>query len=150
MRRRAIFVVMALTTWVAGSALGAMGGSVAATAQGSGIVVGKAHAGFTPSLTGTKPIVLLMVGSGARPGEDVEHSLADSLHLVFINPAKHHATLVGIPARLLRAHPEPRHQQDQQLAVLRRTGVCWSTRSRTCRASRSTTGRSPRSGVSRT
>ena len=97
MRRRAIFVVMALTTWVAGSALGAMGGSVAATAQGSGIVVGKAHAGFTPSLTGTKPIVLLMVGSGARPGDDVEHSLADSLHLVFINPAKHHATLVGIP-----------------------------------------------------
>src|SRR4029078_8863468 len=96
-RRRAIFVVMALATWVAGSALGAMGGSVAATAQGSGIVVGKAHAGFTPSRTGTKPIVLLMVGSGARPGEDVEHSLADSLHLVFINPAKHHATLVGIP-----------------------------------------------------
>ena len=97
MRRRAIFVVMALATWVAGSALGAMGGSVAATAQGSGIVVGKAHAGFTPSLTGTKPIVLLMVGSGARPGDDVEHSLADSLHLVFINPAKHRATLVGIP-----------------------------------------------------
>ena len=38
-----------------------------------------------------------MVGSGARPGDDVEHSLADSLHLVFINPAKHRATLVGIP-----------------------------------------------------
>ena len=97
MRRRAIFVVMALSTWVAGSVLGTMGGPVAATAQGSGIVVGKAHAGFTPSLTGTKPIVLLMVGSGARPGDDVEHSLADSLHLVFINPAKHRATLVGIP-----------------------------------------------------
>jgi LCP family protein required for cell wall assembly len=96
-RRRAIFVVMALTTWVTGSALGAMSGSVVATAQGSGIVVGKAHAGFTPSLSGSKPIVLLMVGSGARPGDDVSHSLADSLHLVFINPAKHRATLVGIP-----------------------------------------------------
>jgi polyisoprenyl-teichoic acid--peptidoglycan teichoic acid transferase len=96
-RRRATFLVMALVTWVAGSALGATGGTPAAHAQSSGIVIGKAHAGYTPSLTGSKPIVLLMVGSGARPGDDVQHSLADSLHLVFINPAKKHAVLVGIP-----------------------------------------------------
>jgi polyisoprenyl-teichoic acid--peptidoglycan teichoic acid transferase len=96
-RRRATFLVMGLVTWVAGSALGATGGTPAAHAQSSGIVIGKAHAGYTPSLTGSKPIVLLMVGSGARPGDDVEHSLADSLHLVFINPAKKHAVLVGIP-----------------------------------------------------
>jgi LCP family protein required for cell wall assembly len=88
---------MALATWVAGSAVGATGGAPAAHAQSSGIVIGKAHAGYTPSITGSKPIVLLMVGSGARPGDDVEHSLADSLHLVFINPAKKHAVLVGIP-----------------------------------------------------
>ena len=38
-----------------------------------------------------------MVGSGARLGDDVEHSLADSLHVVTINPEKHKATLIGIP-----------------------------------------------------
>lgn len=97
MRRRAGFLLLALATWVSGSALGALGGSVTANAQGSGLAIGKAHAGYTPSLSGDEPIVLLMVGSGARPGEDVLHSLADSLHLVFINPAKKRATMVGIP-----------------------------------------------------
>jgi len=43
------------------------------------------------------PIVLLIVGSGARLGDDVEHSLADSLHVLTINPDKHKATLIGIP-----------------------------------------------------
>ena len=60
-------------------------------------MIGKAHAGFAPSLTGDEPIVLLIVGSGARLGDDVEHSLADSLHVVTINPDKHKATLIGIP-----------------------------------------------------
>ena len=96
MRRRAILAVLGLTAWVLGSALGALG-PVTAHAQAAGMAVGKAHAGYTPSLTGSKPIVVLAVGSGARPGDDVLHSLADSIHLIFINPAKHHATMVGIP-----------------------------------------------------
>ena len=41
--------------------------------------------------------MLLVVGSGARLGDDVEHSLADSLHVLTINPDKHKATLIGIP-----------------------------------------------------
>ena len=97
MRRPATFLLLGLVVWVAGSALGAVGGSGTAHARSAGIAVGKAHAGYTPSLTGSKPIVVLMVGSGARPGDDVLHSLADSIHLMFIDPAKHHATLVGIP-----------------------------------------------------
>ena len=60
-------------------------------------MVGKAHAGFTPSLTGSKPVVILAVGSGARPGENVMRSLGDSLHLIFLNPAKKRAVLVGVP-----------------------------------------------------
>lgn len=95
-RRRGVFAVMALVAWVAGSALGALGGVAPASAQ-TGIVVGKAHAGYAPSLTGNKPIVLLVVGSGARLGDDVTHSLADSIHVVTINPDKHRATIVGIP-----------------------------------------------------
>jgi anionic cell wall polymer biosynthesis LytR-Cps2A-Psr (LCP) family protein len=89
--------VIALLAWVLGSSLGAIDGSVTARAQSSGVVMGKAHAGFTPSLTGTKPIVILAIGSGARPGEDVLHSLGDSLHLIFLNPAKKRAVLVGVP-----------------------------------------------------
>ena len=96
MRRRGALLVCALVAWVAGSSLGALG-TVTAQAQSSGIAVGKAHAGYTPSLTGTKPIVILAVGSGARPGDDVLHSLSDSLHLIFLNPGKHRATMVGIP-----------------------------------------------------
>jgi polyisoprenyl-teichoic acid--peptidoglycan teichoic acid transferase len=96
-RRRAAIVVLSLTAWVAGSALGGLGPSIQANAQVSGIAIGKAHAGYTPSLNGSKPVVVLVVGSGARRGDDVLHSLADSMHLLFINPAKKHATVVGIP-----------------------------------------------------
>jgi LCP family protein required for cell wall assembly len=96
-RRRAAFLVVALVAWVVGSALGAVNGTVAARAQSTGVVLGKAHAGFTPSLTGSKPIVILAVGSGARPGDDVMRSLGDSLHLIFLNPAKKRAVVVGIP-----------------------------------------------------
>ena len=97
MRRRAFIVVVSLVAWVAGSALGGVGPSIQARASSSGLAIGKAHAGYTPSLTGSKPVVILVVGSGARQGDDVLHSLADSIHLLFINPAKHHATIVGIP-----------------------------------------------------
>jgi LCP family protein required for cell wall assembly len=95
-RQRAALAVTGLVAWVAGSALGTLGAVTPAAAQ-AGLVIGKAHAGYAPSLTGNKPIVLLVVGSGARLGDDVEHSLADSIHVVSINPDKHKATIIGIP-----------------------------------------------------
>jgi polyisoprenyl-teichoic acid--peptidoglycan teichoic acid transferase len=95
-KRRAVILVLGLAAWVSGSAIGAIG-PMAAHADSSGIAIGKAHAGYTPSLTGNKPVVILAVGSGGRPGDDIMHSLSDSIHLIFLNPAKHHATLVGIP-----------------------------------------------------
>lgn len=95
-RRRAGLALFALIAWVTGSALGALGPTTPATAT-AGVVIGKAHAGYAPSLTGTQPIVILVIGSGARQGEDVTHSLADSIHVVSINPTKHKATIIGIP-----------------------------------------------------
>lgn len=97
MRGRAAFLVVALGAWVLGSSLGALSGTVAARAQSSGVVMGKAHAGFTPSLTGSDPVVILAIGSGAREGENVLRSLGDSLHMIFLNPAKKRAVLVGVP-----------------------------------------------------
>ncbi|MFB3738182.1 MAG: LCP family protein [Candidatus Velamenicoccus archaeovorus] len=98
MKRRAALLVLALTAWVAGSALGTDPSSGPAPAQAAPLMeIGLAHAGYVPSLDGTEPIFVLFIGSGAREGEDVEHSLADSIHVVGINPAKHKASILGIP-----------------------------------------------------
>jgi polyisoprenyl-teichoic acid--peptidoglycan teichoic acid transferase len=98
-RKRAVFAVAALSVWVAGAALGVVGPSSApsAIAQTAGIILGKAHTGYTPSLTGKQPIVILAIGSGARPGQDVTHSLSDSIHIIMIDPKNHHAVIIGVP-----------------------------------------------------
>jgi len=94
--RRFVAIVLVLGAWVGGTVVGSVGGTPAA-ASNPGILIGKAHADYTPSLTGSKPIVILAVGSGARPGEDLLHSLSDSLHLIFVNPDQHRVAMVGIP-----------------------------------------------------
>jgi LCP family protein required for cell wall assembly len=94
--RRFVAVLLVLAAWVGGSVAGSLGAPPAA-ASDPGILIGSAHADYAPLLTGSTPIVILAVGSGARPGDDVEHSLSDSLHLIFLNPDRHSATLVGIP-----------------------------------------------------
>jgi polyisoprenyl-teichoic acid--peptidoglycan teichoic acid transferase len=88
--------MLVLAAWVGGTVAGSLG-TTAAVASDPGIAFGKAHAGYAPSLTGSQPIVILAVGSGARPGDDVTHSLSDSLHLIFLNPDRHAAAMVGIP-----------------------------------------------------
>jgi polyisoprenyl-teichoic acid--peptidoglycan teichoic acid transferase len=94
--RRFLAVVLVLATWVGGTVAGSLGSTPAAAAD-PGILIGKAHADYAPTLTGSKPIVILAVGSGARPGDDVSHSLSDSLHLIFLNPDQHAIAMVGIP-----------------------------------------------------
>jgi polyisoprenyl-teichoic acid--peptidoglycan teichoic acid transferase len=99
MRKRAVFAVAALSLWVAGAAIGVAGPSSGgiAIAQTAGIILGKAHTGYTPPLTGKQPIVILAIGSGARPGDDVLHSLSDSIHIIEIDPKNHHAVIIGVP-----------------------------------------------------
>ena len=96
MIRRFVAVLLVLAAWVGGTVAGSLGTPPAA-ASNLGIVIGAAHADYTPTLTASKPIVILAVGSGARPGDDVMHSLSDSLHLIFLNPDRHAAAMVGIP-----------------------------------------------------
>ncbi len=96
--RRYAVIAAALAAWIAGSTLGAVAPASAPRAAAEPLLtIGVAHAGYTPSLTGTKPIFILVIGSGARPGEDVTHSLSDALHIIGINPAKHAATILDIP-----------------------------------------------------
>jgi len=94
--KRFLALVLVLAAWIGGTVAGSLGGTPA-VAQEAGILIGQAHADFAPSLTGSQPIVILAVGSGARPGEDVMHSLSDSLHLIYIDPDKHAVAMIGIP-----------------------------------------------------
>ena len=97
MRRRAAFLVSALAVWLAGAALGTAPAGPQALAYPI-LEVGKAHpAESLPTLTSSKPIFILVVGSGARPGDNVDRSLSDAIHVLGINPAKHQSTILDIP-----------------------------------------------------
>ncbi|MFN8233072.1 MAG: LCP family protein [Actinomycetota bacterium] len=99
MTRRARIAGAAFLAWIVACGVAAasiVGFAHTASAQ-TGILIGKAHAGFAPSMSADDPIVVLMVGSGAREGEDVMHSLADSIHVVSISTQTHRASVIGIP-----------------------------------------------------
>jgi LCP family protein required for cell wall assembly len=91
----ALVCVLALA-WVAGSVLGAAPGPRRAAAAPL-FQIEPAHASFVPVLDGSEPIFVLVIGSDARPDEEIASTRADSLHIVAINPAKQKATIVGIP-----------------------------------------------------
>jgi LCP family protein required for cell wall assembly len=96
-RRRVAYALAALTVWAAGSAVGSIGPVPLASAQSVALQIGKAHAGYTPRLGGTRPIFILTLGSDARPGTPVDRGLSDSIHIVAINPAKDRVTVLGFP-----------------------------------------------------
>lgn len=95
MKRSSVLPLLLLVAWVAGTVLGAEGGPGASAA--TAVEVTRAHAEFTPVLSGDRTVFLLLVGSDARPGADMLHSLADSIHLVALDPGRARATIVGIP-----------------------------------------------------
>ena len=97
MRQRVAFAIVALAAWSLGSALGAIEpGSVPASAEPA-IMVTSAHSGFTPELSGEHAISILAIGSGARPYQDPTRGLADSIHLIELDPQGHRAAIIGIP-----------------------------------------------------
>jgi LCP family protein required for cell wall assembly len=88
-----------ILAWVAGSTLGvATPASKPRAAQALPLFqIEPAHAGYTPALDGSEPVFILVLGSDARPGETITGQRADSIHIVALNPAKGHATILGIP-----------------------------------------------------
>ena len=97
MSRRAVIVATLLVSWVAGSSFGSVAELPAANARTAGVVIGRAHGGYTPEPTGKRTITILAVGSDARPGQDPLRSRADSIHVIFLHPRKGQAVIVGIP-----------------------------------------------------
>jgi polyisoprenyl-teichoic acid--peptidoglycan teichoic acid transferase len=97
MSRRVLVVATLLISWVAGSTFGSIAGLPAANARTAGVVIGKAHGGYTPEPAGRRTITILAVGSDARPGQNPLRSRADSIHVIFLQPRKGQAVIVGIP-----------------------------------------------------
>jgi polyisoprenyl-teichoic acid--peptidoglycan teichoic acid transferase len=96
-RKRGAFAIAALVAWTLGSALGAIAPSSSEASADAPILLSAAHAGHTPLLTGDRPISILAIGSGARPYQSPERGLADSIHLIEIDPKNRHAVIIGIP-----------------------------------------------------
>ena len=98
-RRNALLVLAGLVAWTAGGALGSSAPIHRAEAAPS-FELGVAHprqARDLPSLTGNKPIFILVLGSDARPGQSFAGQRSDSIHILGINPAKHRASVLGFP-----------------------------------------------------
>ncbi|HEX9824283.1 MAG TPA: LCP family protein [Actinomycetota bacterium] len=89
-------LVAGLVGWVVVGALRAEPG--AAEAQAPAVEIHRVQrAGFLPRATTGKPLVVLAIGSDARPDEEVDRRLADSLHLITVNPKLDGATILGFP-----------------------------------------------------
>ena len=98
MRRRVLFSLAALALWVAGTVAGSIGPGAPTPASAlRALVIGRAHAGYTPALDGDEPIFILALGSDARPGTPIERGLADSIHVIAINPEGRRVSLLGLP-----------------------------------------------------
>jgi LCP family protein required for cell wall assembly len=91
-----------LAGWIAVGALTARAPSAASAQTTSGATMQLRrvqHADFVPARESGDPIFVLAIGSDARPGVcmPVERCLADSIHLIGINPRQGAATIVGLP-----------------------------------------------------
>jgi LCP family protein required for cell wall assembly len=94
--RRIALAVAMITAWVVGSTIGAT--SQPTTARALPLFqIEQAHAEHVPVLDGSEPIFVLLIGSDARPNEEIPEARADSIHVVAINPAEAKMTIVGFP-----------------------------------------------------
>ncbi|MGE5460067.1 MAG: LCP family protein, partial [Solirubrobacterales bacterium] len=55
------------------------------------------RAELDPAIPSSGPTFVLVIGSDARPGADPAHGLADSLHIVGVDPRTGTASILGIP-----------------------------------------------------
>jgi LCP family protein required for cell wall assembly len=94
-RRRAALLAAFLVAWVAGSVLGA--GEHETAGAGPLLQIEPAHVEFVPTLNSDEPIFILVIGSDARPDQEVVSQRADAIHILAVNPAAGKATIVGIP-----------------------------------------------------
>jgi LCP family protein required for cell wall assembly len=89
-------VLLGLVTWVGANAL--VGPPRRAGAQTTNIEIRRAQkAGYLPRPRGDRLIVVLAIGSDARPGERVDRLRADAIQLIAVNPRRRAGTILGFP-----------------------------------------------------
>ena len=96
MTKKLIAIVLGLSAWIAGTVAATVGQPTPAAAQVL-FKIERAHADYTPTLDGTDPLFILILGSDSRPGTPMNRGRSDSIHILGINPATHRATIYGIP-----------------------------------------------------
>jgi polyisoprenyl-teichoic acid--peptidoglycan teichoic acid transferase len=99
-RAVALLLLVGLGSWIAVGALLADAPDVSAQTSPPPIQVGHTQDGsLTSGFDGKRPFYVLAIGSDARPGvcEPVEKCLADSIHLIGVNPRKGAASILGFP-----------------------------------------------------
>jgi LCP family protein required for cell wall assembly len=97
-RRRVLagVTLLGLLAWVGANAF--LGPPHRAGAQTAAVEIRRAQkAGYLPSPRRDRLIVILAIGSDARPGERIDRLRADSIHLIAVNPKKRAGTVVGFP-----------------------------------------------------
>lgn len=93
-------LLLGLGSWIVAGAVLADPPRVAAQTTAPPIEIGHTQdAAFASGFDGKRPFFVLAIGSDARPGvcEPVERCLADSLHLIGVNPRQRAASILGFP-----------------------------------------------------
>ncbi|MGH2723530.1 MAG: LCP family protein [Actinomycetota bacterium] len=96
----AAVAMAALIAWIVAGALGTEPREARAQSPTPTVEIRRTQrASFLPALGPSRPFFVLAIGSDARPGVcmPVERCLADSLHLIGVNPRKGAATVLGFP-----------------------------------------------------
>ena len=96
MTKKILAIVLGLSAWIGGTVAASLGQTGTAAAQ-TLFKIERAHADYTPTLDGSEPIFVLLLGSDSRPGEQMNRGRSDSIHILGINPEAHRATVFGIP-----------------------------------------------------
>jgi LCP family protein required for cell wall assembly len=96
LRLLAGLALLGLLAWVGANAF--LGPPRRAGAQTATMEIRRAQkAGYLPRPSRDRLIVVLAIGSDARPGERVDRLRADSIHLIALNPRKGAGTILGFP-----------------------------------------------------
>src|SRR5919206_3912902 len=92
--RHGVYALVALTTWVAGSALGTIPPAAShAAPEYPQMILRAAHP--NAPVGGNGPIFLLAIGSDSRPGTPITRGHSDVLQLIAVNQQTHKASVLG-------------------------------------------------------
>lgn len=97
MTRRPILAAAISLVGITGWLIGGVAATGQTPAPGIERVSRELGAVLRPLFPSEKPLFLLAIGSDARPRHPVERGLADSLHIIGVNPKTGVASLLGIP-----------------------------------------------------